>query len=58
MILIKKLKIKELWKYHIVDPQGAERVEGPSIMVNDVEEDEEEPEDVLKVKIWTFYGIF
>jgi len=28
--------------------QGAERVEGPSIMVNDVEEDEEEPEDVLK----------
>ena len=27
-------------------------------MVNDVEEDEEEPEDVLKVKIWTFYWIF
>ena len=27
-------------------------------MVNDVEEEEEEPEDVLKVKIWTFYWIF
>ena len=37
--------------HHIVDTQGAERVEGPSILVNDVEEDEEEPEDVLKVKI-------
>ena len=35
----------------IVDTQGADRVEGPSIMVNDVEEEEEEPEDVLKVKI-------
>ena len=33
---------------HIITSQGAERVEGPAISVNDVEEEEEEPEDILK----------
>merc|ERR550519_2498731 len=28
--------------------QGAERVEGPAISENDVEEEEDEPEDILK----------
>ena len=37
-----------LYAYHHFYSQGAERVEGPAISVNDVEEEEEEPEDILK----------